>query len=167
MAGTWIPDIPDHFKYAVADLAHVTAILRSHVIRDRQRYVQVAPQPEIGTRLGKQFLRLAQALGFLYHRQLSDPEFGLVLRAASDAITKRRKVVIGALTEGKSELADIQRYTRQPKSSVREELEDLMLLGVARLDEELWSMVPEFEDTLIDSGVAEKCTCKVPPKSSN
>ena len=172
------PITPDYFRHVVADLAIATATLRTPVARDRDRKVLYMPQAEIGTRLGKQFLKLAQAGALLYHRrQTGDAEYELLLRVAVDTIPTRRAAVLRALLNGNTHQSAIVGYTGLPASSVKIELEDLKMLGA--VTESLtnttadpgegsrgWSIEPSFEGKLNEIGLRERLTRNFTPVSA-
>ena len=92
------PRLSKSFRDRVLDIAEVTAVLRTHVIRDNNHDIPIMPEPEVGTRLGKQMLKLAQAVAFLYEKtEPGDFEHSLLLRAAIDALQPRRLRVLKAL----------------------------------------------------------------------
>ena len=173
-----VPSVPDHYKHTIADLAIVVATLRSPVVRDRQHNIVYIPQAEVWTRLGKQFVKLAQALAILYHKpQPGDPEFELLLRVAADSIPLRRSTVLKALLDGKTTQALISAYTHLPATTVKVELEDLEMLKVvvrsikdstlrAGAENMGWRIEPTFQQKLDDVGLRERLTRKVTPEDS-
>ena len=124
------------------------------------------PEPEVGTRLAKQFLKLAQAAALLYGKdEPGDEEYDLVLRAANDAIPVRRAKVLEALFDGKTTLTDISTCTSIPYQTAKSEIEDLALLRVVRKDsgDKAWKLDADFAAKLEDVGLAETFTREVPP----
>jgi len=172
-ATTIAPKTPMYYRYLVGELAQLTGVLRTGVIRDRQHDIQVIPQPEVGTRLGKQFLKLAESAAFLYYRdEPGEEEFELVLRAAIDAIPPRRQKVLAALLGGNTTVKEINSSTNIPNQSVKNELEDLALLGVASKcgkddDEKGWAINERYVRQLEDTGLAEKITRDIPPEGND
>ena len=147
--GSDIPSIPEDFKKRVGDVAYTTAVLRTPVIRDHSHVVQSMPQPEVGTRLAKQFLRLAQATAWLYESDVSDRDFAFVMRAAQDAVSLRRKQILAAIRGGHSAFANIAKHVNFATSSLKIELEDLELLGVVVQDDG-WKVKSEFTEFTLD-----------------
>lgn len=158
--------LPEYFRVMVGNLANAIAVLRTHVSRSRDHEIQYMPQPEVGTRLGKELLKLAEAATFLKGlKEPGDEQYELLLRAATDSIPTRRSAVLAALLQGKCSQADIKEATSIPLSTVKHELEDLRMLGVTIWDnsDKEWHLVEEFEQKLRESDLADALTRNVPP----
>jgi hypothetical protein len=114
-------------------LANITAKLRSEVARDRHHKVLYQPQAELGTRLAKQFLKLAQGLTIFYEDDsVGEKEYGALLRIARDTVPSQRMQLVLALggaeppsTKGVGDKAKI------PTETAKELLEDLWMLNLA------------------------------------
>lgn len=135
-AGEWVDDsivIEQRQLEQMRALAHVYATLRSSIIRDRRRVVLYSPEPEIGTRLVKQLMRLGKALANWRERLLVTAEdYITVRRVALDGIPKNRLACLKALLAadgwiGTQKVGDV---ATQATDTARETLEDLWLLGV-------------------------------------
>ena len=163
------PTSPLYFRSLVGDIAYLTSVLRTGVMRDRYHSVVVVPQPEVGTRVGKQLLRLAESVALLNGREEpGDHEFDLVLRAVSDAMPARRAKTLSALLDGKETRKAIEEDAGIPVSTIAEELEDLFMLGVVTEVGKVqksarWQIRPEFAVKLDETGLADVLTRKIPP----
>ena len=114
-------------------LAQVSATLRTSVQRDRRRSVLYPPEPEIGTRLVKQLMRLAKALANWRERHLVTAEdYITVRRVALDGIPKQRIACLRTLlsADGWMTTKQVGEETTQSTDTVREVLEDLWMLRV-------------------------------------
>ena len=163
------PRLSKSFRDRVLDIAEVTAVLRTHVIRDNNHDIPIMPEPEVGTRLGKQMLKLAQAAAFLYEKtEPGDFEHSLLLRAAIDALQPRRLRVLKALIEGASTLNEVNKSTSVPRQTLKYELENLALLrAVTEVgDGKEWILNENVGSKLKQTGLAEIITRDLPPKDS-
>lgn len=135
-------------------LAEVTATLRTPVPRDRRHMVMYPPEPEIGTRLVKQLLRLSKALANWRERLLVNAtDYITVRRVALDSIPKHRLGTVAALIE-----ADGWRTTKQVGDAANlatdttgEVLEDMWMLHIiSRYGDRpfQWSMKDDTRDLL-------------------
>ena len=111
-------------------LANITANLRSEVARDRWHKVQYQPQAEVGTRLTKQFLKLAQGLAIFYqHDSIGEDEYKVLLRIAQDTVPNQRMRLVLAMA-GADLLSTKEAGDRAkiPTETAKEILEDLWML---------------------------------------
>jgi hypothetical protein len=170
--------IPDEIETKILELAIFTATARSGVHRDRQHYMTVLPEPEIGTRLAKQLKKLAQALAIIRGKDsVGDAEFETILRVALDSIPKKRMKILGAFftaktesetTAGQSTLEnksaskefssrEISQVVKAPTATTTESLEDLWSLGlVIRHGDEThfkWGLELETIEAMDKSGI--------------
>jgi len=113
-------------------LANITAKLRSEVARDNQHNVLYYPQAEVGTRLTKQFLKLAQSLCLFYaHDSVGQQEYKAILRVAQDSIPKQRlKLVLSMLGCEPMTTQQIGDKAIIPTTTTKELLEDLWMLDL-------------------------------------
>lgn len=120
------PDVVNRIR----SLATVAAMLRTPVQRDRAHEIIYVPQPEVGSRLGKQLLRLGHSSAFIHGRdRMTDEDYELLLRVARDCTPNRRRGVLAALLAGLTTANDISEQTGLARSTVSQDLEDLKLLG--------------------------------------
>jgi hypothetical protein len=131
-------EIPNEIEEKLLELAIFTALARSGVHRDRQRYMTVLPEAEIGTRLAKQLKKLACALALVRGKdRVSDEEFKTILRVALDSIPKKRMRILTAFFATKSDEPDgrlssraVGQEVKAPTATVTETLEDMWGLGL-------------------------------------
>ena len=126
------PLVPDHLKSKISELGILVARLRTPVQRDRSKHVGTPPQPEVGTRLTKQLIKLATAAAVLYESP-SVTEYGeyrLALRAALDCIPTNRVYLLSGLLDGGRSAGELANHVGLPQTTVEYELIDLRLLGV-------------------------------------
>ena len=89
------------------------------------------PQPEVGTRLTKQLIKLATAAAVLYESP-SVTEYGeyrLALRTALDCIPTNRVYLLSGLLDGGRSVGELANHVGLPTTTVWIELEDLRLIG--------------------------------------
>jgi hypothetical protein len=175
--------IPEEIESKILELAIFTATARSGVHRDRQHYMTVLPEAEIGTRLAKQLKKLAQALAIIRGKDnVGDAEFQTVLRVALDSIPKKRMKILGAFftvkqpdpnaATNQSTFADrltsqiftsreISQAVKAPTATTTEALEDLWSLGlVIRHGDDKnfsWELEPATIEAMDKSGILS-CT---------
>ena len=115
-------------------LANITAKLRSEVDRDNCHNVLYHPQAEVGTRLTKQFLKLAQGLCLFYaHDIVGQQEYEVVLRVAQDSIPRQRlKLVLSILGCEPMTTQQIGDKATIPTTTTKELLEDLWMLDLIK-----------------------------------
>ena len=139
-------------------LARIGAMLRSEVRRDRRGNLDYLPSPEIGTRLGKQLMRLGQTLATFH--EVDRPgyaEYQLLARVMTDSIPKQREKILKALREGRLSTGEVIDRSQLPDSTVRQALEDLWVLGVVNRHQSSlsnhWSLTGDTTDLLTSSGL--------------
>jgi hypothetical protein len=120
----------------VADLAHLTATSRTDVARNGYtREVLLFPSPEVGTRVAKQLLRLAQGVALLNRRDhLSEHELRIVAKVALGSIPPKRRTLLVALNEAYPEgfvpASALKEKVSLPTGTLNYTLQDLELLGI-------------------------------------
>ena len=152
--------IPSDILEQIRAVGDITAKLRSGVARDRHHSVLYVSEPEIGTRLTKQLLKLCRAATCLYgHREASKDELALVHRVATDSIPRARMSLARALFNSKDfttsrHLGDMATL---PTSSATTHLEDMWVLGLVERKGEgtnfVWRANAETVDLLSRSGL--------------
>ena len=153
-------------------LADLTAKLRSEVARDRFHKVLYQPQPEVGTRLAKQFRKLAQGLSVFYEDEcIGEAEYNVLLRIAQDTVPKQRmKLVLGMMdaepltTKAAGDRAEI------PTETAKEILEDLWMLKlIARTGDStfFWQLTDSMHHLLLDSGLGTQNTLRTHKNNNN
>ena len=133
-----VPKCTQEFKSYCIDLAHFLSVARTEVTRDGwSKEVAISPQPEVGTRVAKKLLRLAQGLAMLRRRKsLTREEFAAIRRVAFDSLPSRRRIVIRYMYENREEggmaVDSIASKTRFPKTTITYELEDMQMLKIVK-----------------------------------
>lgn len=132
----------------IVNLADIVTILRSTVARDRKHEVKYFPEAEVGTRVSKQLLRLAEGL-----KIMGVFDYSKVLRVAKDSIpTEKLRLVIALSIKGELSTAQASDTTRVSRSMIRDAGEDLWLLGAVdrRLDDNTYyyKLKDDFDQSL-------------------
>ena len=126
----------------IAVLADMTAILRTPVPRNYRNEVTHIPEAEVGTRLAKQFQKLAVALQIL-----GCYTWRHIQRVSFNTIPLRRWRVVKALASGQRTTKDLMVALQYPRHTVLSTTEDLWLLGVVERTEGdgfLYQLTPDF-----------------------
>lgn len=141
------------------DLADCVAVLRSVVARDGYtKAIEYAPEPEVGTRLGKQFAKLARGIAAVRGKtEVGVEEYQLIRRIARDTLPSNRRRIVGIiyrLFEGgfKSTQA-IAEKLNMPTETAKFDLEDLWLLQIVKREgvgKFTWCMDEGFKKRLDD-----------------
>ncbi len=120
--------------YLTADL---TALARTAVERDRSGNPMWAHQPEAATRLAKQLSQIVRggiAIGLGREEALQ-----LAIRCGTDSIPPMRlKLLLDLGAHPHSAVADVVKRIQQPRNNVDRELQCLQLLGLAKLEYEVY-----------------------------
>jgi len=126
-----IPRCDNSLMEQVKALGNVTAKLRSEVARDRYHTVLYYPEAEIGTRLTKQLLKLAQALSiYREHDTIEQGDIDTLVRVARDCVPRQRLEVMKVLLD-RSDYDDstsIGEESNIPTQTAKETLEELWML---------------------------------------
>lgn len=126
-----IPSCGSNVLWQIKALGNLTAKLRSEIARDRYHTVLYYPEAEIGTRLTKQLLKLAQAIAIFHeHDEIGDDEMVCLTRVARDSIPKQRYALLNCLAaqDGYSDTTSLGDESDLPTQTVREILEELWML---------------------------------------
>jgi hypothetical protein len=169
-AQTQLPPIPDEVTSQISRLGILTARLRTPVMRNANKDVEVLPIPEVGTRLSKQLMRLAQSSALMFE----SPEvklygdYKLALRVAVDSIPVKRTLILSNLLEGCSTTQEISRNTSLPKTTISYELADMRMLGVITESSSGsgWEILEEIEFELRKTGIVAQLSRKVTPMAA-
>lgn len=138
--------IPGNIEKKILNLAMLVSKMRTGVARDRMHIVQIVPETEIGTRLVKQFKKLAISLALVRGKKnVTEKEYKTLIRVGLDMVTKKRLRVLHALPnlEDIGEKDGIEKkvypstkkvgdYVKMPTSTAREVLEDLWMLRLIK-----------------------------------
>jgi hypothetical protein len=139
------------------DLADLLAVLRSNVSRDGYTgVIDYVPVPEIGTRLVKQFAKLARGIAAIRGKtEVGEDEYRLIRRIARDTLPSKRAFVVQTVYrlyhEGFLPTSRMGEELDMPTETTRIALEDLWMLKIVDRQGErphLWRMSPEFSSRL-------------------
>jgi len=138
--------IPKWVTNRLISLSLVTTTGRTGVVRDGyRRALTYLPESEGPGRFIKQLKKLLQGLcavrGF---RRPNEKELAILAKVARDTIPKHRWVVIEALYGKESNREELARKTNIPPSTLFYLLEELMVLGIAQKEDEVWALTGRF-----------------------
>lgn len=163
-AETWVTDnisLPESLIPAMVSLADVTSLLRSEVMRDKQRVILYKPAPEVGGRLVKQFLKLGKSLANLRgHAEITEADYVTIRRVAIDCVELRRQKIVSYLANlSRSDSVPtvaIAKVLKLPSDTIREVCEDLTALDVLLCEGEprtgfYWRLRPSFRSRYVES----------------
>lgn len=127
-----LPKVPDEYIRRVVGICQVVAMLRANVEKDSQDRLSHRPQHEMGTRIGKQLMKLIMGLGLLNNPpHVGDYEYSTIARVALDScIGFNLEVVRTVFFHPRLTAAELAEKTEIPATTLREQLENLTLLGV-------------------------------------
>lgn len=144
------PRLTDATANKLLYLADCVSILRTPVPRDYKHEVSYLLSSEVATRLGKQFLRLAQCL----HR-MGCWNYNHLVRVAQDSVFPERLKIVQFLKGGEATLSEIAQGTRLPRHLVKISAEDLYLLKACdrRLNNDTYyySLDSSFYDSMSEA----------------
>lgn len=131
-----VPTVPVLYLQKIVALAQLVAMLRGGVDRDFSReYIAYRPQHEVGTRIAKQLKKLILSLSLLTDSgKVDDDCYQLTKRVAIDTCGSTFSLEILEALVASSGLGVMELFsaTGVPFSTLRERLEDMVMLGVLR-----------------------------------
>ncbi len=132
-----LPGIPNWMRNSLSALCQVTSSLRASVDREKfgGREIKYRPSGEIGTRLAKSFMRIAQVDSHMREKKEVDEEaYELLKRLAMDSCIGFNIEIVEAVMAlgGKARRTEIGTYTGIPTSTLIRRVTDLQLLGVLK-----------------------------------
>ena len=153
--------IDGHVIEKLVDLADCLAVLRSVVARDGySKAIQYIPESEVGTRLVKQFAKLARGIAAVRGKgQVDEDEYRLIRRIARDTLSSKRcelvRTIYESFSRGFLPTQEIAERMNMPTETARLALEDLWLLKV--VDRQgtgkfTWRMTEAFRERLAGLG---------------
>lgn len=136
IAGVGIPEklnlISEAIKDRIAHLATLCVRARSGVSRDGyHREVDLIPEPELPTRLAKQFITLLAAFS-LIDDTIPEEDYELIYKIGMDTLPQKRRRALEILIRATEEVetADVAMEIGYPTNTTRRILEDLHGLGL-------------------------------------
>lgn len=130
-----VPTTSQEYLRKIVALARFVAQLRGIVERDRYtQYVIYKPSSEVGTRLGKQFLKFGMGVAmYLEHTTLGTDEYRLIKRVAKDTCPDIVQEISKVLWKnGPSYVEEIMRLSNLPSGTINRTLQDMLLLGTVK-----------------------------------
>lgn len=131
-------EVTPEFQKELIRLCSVTALLRTQVERDFKRRVMSPPVPELPTRLIGQMVTATLGLGVVFSQQRPDNKtHSVVTKILRDTINPRsnRFRICDALVDRpRIDFETLEELTGLPKTTINEELEDLMELKILHLE---------------------------------
>jgi hypothetical protein len=159
-----LPRMGDEMKLMLIALAKFGARMRGTVSRDRYRsdMVESRPSSEIGSRLGKQLSKIAQALALVNGRSyINYDDYKLVRKVMLDTISQKLEDVVHCLydnceTENDSMTTRaLSAKTKYPQSTISRTLGDLFMLEIVQRTGQLnkyeWTLSP-YMRAVIEQG---------------
>lgn len=111
--------------------ANIVSVLRTGIKRDHNHNITAIPEPEYGTRIVKQFKKLASILANMFGKECVDLDIvSYIYRVALDTVDKKRIEIFKKVERIESATSRIANQTTLPTNTVKEILEDLWILGV-------------------------------------
>lgn len=143
--------IPDEYQERIYHLAHITAILRAHVIRQDKQIVDIPPREEL-SRLPKHIALISQGHSDLFCDGYGNASFEVAQRLAYDSCPMTRCHIFKSITfEGEISAYEIHKQLGVPYATVRWHAEELQALGVIELsggDMAILKLTNTFRDTI-------------------
>ena len=154
--------VTDAVQEKIIDLADVTATLRSQVARSGyDRDIQYAPQAEIGTRLGKQLIKLARGVAAIRGKtEAGEEEYLTIRRVAQDTLPSltmaRLRVLYRVYDDGFLSTKRLaEKFFASPKTT-QIFLQDWLLLRLVQkttqAKEIRWKLKPSLKTVLDNLG---------------
>lgn len=148
----------------IVALAEIVSIGRGHVIRDSRgsREIISVPEPEAPTRTAYALAQVAFAHAALFRqKEIADNNVDIVRRLALDSLPPARRSIINAVLKSDAAVtvADFEKLTRRPRSSLEWSLDEMQSLGVvenAAGNTLAYQFTENFEKQLINAGMIER-----------
>lgn len=157
-----LPELPEHYLDRIIDLAQFVSMMRGTVFRDKYtKEMTHAPMQELGTRLVKQFKKLAICIAlFRGMRTVDDYVYKMIVHVARSSIPSPLDMIVERMyTHGTKplrtkELSDLCRVSTVRVSRL---VEDLVKLDIVDVDagtvpgQQKYSLKPEIAE-IVSSG---------------
>lgn len=159
----WDIEVPEWFSDRLANLGDVSGRLRTPVKLDRDDNPAYYPEPEVGTRVGKEYLKLAKGNALLNGRHvLNEEDYELVLRVAVDGMPKKRRRLISALYMANDKLHQevLSKIVEIPLTTLRREAIQMQFLNVLDTEPQSgeWYLLPHIREQIEKTGMAPRMT---------
>jgi ribosomal protein L37AE/L43A len=133
ISGTKPPEAPLWVRERINALAQIIAFLRADVPRIGRDELAYRPTPEVGTRLAKQLIKLAQCLAIVYGSKVVDKKaYALIEKVAFDTARGWSLDIMRVIMmfNPKPTFADIiELKAKIPKTTCHRRLENLVAIG--------------------------------------
>lgn len=135
-----LPEISAEVQESLITLAQWTAVMRGCVTRDRYTGdIIYKPSPEIGTRLVKQFSKLALGLAmFRGVPEVVHDDYQIIVQVARDTLTEKNEEIYRKMflkdSDKKWSVKEIAELTRLPEPTCGRVLQDLAMLRILEKD---------------------------------
>ncbi len=128
------PPLSQVVRHRIASLAQLVSMLRSAVDKDNKDILYYRPEHEVGTRLAKQLAKLAVCLALQNDPpEVTEDDMRIVTQCAIHSCVAWNLDTLGFLTSKDGQTIDeISHEADIPKTTLREHLESLVMLGVLR-----------------------------------
>jgi predicted transcriptional regulator len=123
---------PEKYKERLLSLAAFCTQARSGVVRDSySRDIVFVPEPELPTRLVKQYVSLFNAMS-LTSGDYTEADYRLMYKIGMDSLPSLRKHIIENLiaSDGSATVSELAESTNYPENSIRRQLEELQCLNI-------------------------------------
>jgi hypothetical protein len=132
-----VPTVSDEMIELILSLAEVLSTCRTYVHREKNDDITSLPQAELASRVSKQLMRVGQSLALVRGKdEVTADEFNVMKRIAMDSLPAVRRLLLYSLWNryGLPEPLEIFAHDVNiiSKTTVRRELENLMVLGAVR-----------------------------------
>lgn len=166
-----LPKISPEMKKNIISLAKFGSRMRGTVARDRYRseMIDSRPSSEIGSRLGKQLAKLAQALAFVNDRkEVNEEDYRLVKKCMLDTISQRMEDMVKYVYQNCPDKNDtvntrmVSQETKYPQSTVARCLSDMFMLEIVRRigksNKYEWTISPYMKKIIDEANIYKKLT---------
>jgi hypothetical protein len=128
------PDVPKPLIEKFISLAMTVAALRTSVETNyRGDEVLYRPTSEVGTRLAKQFIKLARSLAVVYSKKTVDASiYKIIHRVALDTVWGWNRDIVAALYSSKSRMSCVQlaQAIRSNNTTISRRLQNLIVINI-------------------------------------
>lgn len=147
------PPLPDDHEEEIIDVADLSSMCRSVVIRDYRGEKSLALSAEFPMRMADQLLATAQFLSFINGGTMTDAMKKSIYKVAFDSIPKQRRLVLEVLARHpRVEISGASMLMNYPPSLVRAWIEDIHMFGIVDRErakgKELFKIRDEHRATL-------------------
>lgn len=143
--------ISDTFEETLFHTVDLVSLLQTPVERDHRNHIRFVANPEFPSRLAAAAQYVAKGHLILSGRpSIGTPELQLVRKLLIDSIPMHRKAIFDTLPQDGSPMTrpELSRISRVPKSSLYDEVDELVALGVLRKSDHIEPIISWTDDFL-------------------